>query len=90
MLAGQDIDKIKNQKPRFDKDGRTVGFKFDVESDEEEKQDPDAKTPDPTATAKEAPEKSILANKGAASGSAAAKEESKEPQASGKSIKWFE
>ena len=90
VLAGQDIDKIKNQKPRFDKDGRTVGFKFDVESDEEEKQDPDAKTPDPTATAKEAPEKSILANKGAASGSAAAKEESKEPQASGKSIKWFE
>ena len=69
LLAGQDIDKVKNQKPKFDKDGRTVGFKFDIDSDNEEglpaKEEGGER--DPT-TLKEAPEKSILANKGAASG----------------------
>ena len=28
-LAGQEIDTVKNQKPTFGRDGRTVGFRFD-------------------------------------------------------------
>ena len=36
-LAGQDIDQVKNQKPLFGKDGgRSVAFKFDQDSEDEE------------------------------------------------------
>ena len=81
-LAGQDIDTIKNQKPRFDREGRTVGFRFDQDSENEEEKE-EAKD----ATIAQGPEKSILANKGATS----AAEGSKAPEAtSTKSAKWFD
>lgn len=64
-LAGQEIDKIKNQKPRFDRDGRTVGFKFDQDSENEEE------VKDSFAPAEGAEtNKGILANKGSTSAAA--------------------
>ena len=79
-LAGRDIDTVKNQKPRFDKDGRTVGFKFDQDSDEEEDKDEEVKAGGATLQ----PEKSILANKGAGKG-----EEAKAATNSS-TLKWFD
>ncbi len=35
-MAGVDIDKIKNQKPQLSKDGKSVAFKFDQDSGDEE------------------------------------------------------
>ena len=64
-LAGQEIDKVKNQKPRFDRDGRTVGFKFDQDSENEEE------VKDSFAPAEGAEtNKGILANKGSTSAAA--------------------
>ena len=60
-LAGQDIDTIKNQKPKFDREGRTVGFRLDQDSENEEEKD----EVNPAAVT-QGPEKSILANKTAA------------------------
>lgn len=84
-LAGKEIDTVKNQKPRFDKDGaRTVGFRFDEDSENEEI---DAGEVQAGATA--GPEKSILTKKGGADKQGAPDEESK-ATGSDKSTKWYD
>lgn len=92
-LAGQDIDKVKNQKPKFDKEGRTVGFKFDQDSgNEDEGEKVKVESGEQTvvgAGADQPPEKSSLAKKTQGKAAAAQAEESKAP-ASGKTIKWFD
>jgi len=35
-LTGQEIDQIKNQRPKFNKDGKTVAFNLDQDSGDEE------------------------------------------------------
>ena len=86
-LAGQDIDKVKNQKPRFDRDGRTVGFRFDQDSENEEAEE--VKGEAGQAAESEAT-KGILANKGPSPAAQAQAEESKAASASSKSVKWFD
>lgn len=82
-LAGQAIDTVKNQKPKFDRDGRTVGFRFDEDSENEEGRDEENKT------GLEAPEKSILTKKADGQNGAAA-EESKAGASSAGRVKWFD